>query len=149
MARSEATNGAFGRSFLVYRKLFLVKSGLQESIIVTVFLPQLILSLHRVVRRAVCRTPAPHSCGKIVLVCRSAGVCQHCGGFAGEGRVSAERRRVKTEELWVNACVSHEFFRTLHREMCFCILWRVSVAKQGCCAQADGVLHAECLVFIK
>ena len=28
---------------------------------------------------------SPHSCGKIVLVCRSADVCQHCGGFGGEG----------------------------------------------------------------
>ena len=35
--------------------------------------------------------------------------------------MSAERRRVKTEELWVNACVSREFFRTLHREMRSCI----------------------------
>lgn len=63
--------------------------------------------------------------------------------------MSVERRWVKTEELWVNACVSREFFRTLHREMRSCVLWRIGVAKQGCCAQADDLLRAECLVFIK
>lgn len=63
--------------------------------------------------------------------------------------MSAERRQVKTEELWVNACVSREFFRTLHSEMRSCILWRISVVKQGCCAVVCGLLRAECLVFIK
>lgn len=44
-----------------------------------------------------------------------------CRGFAGEGCVSAERRQVKMEDLWVNACVSRDFFRTLHREMRSCV----------------------------
>lgn len=74
MARSEATNGTFGRSFLVCRELFLVKLGLQESIMITVFLPQLILSLHYVVRRAVCRTPAPIHAGRLSL-CAGVQMC--------------------------------------------------------------------------
>ena len=74
MARSEATNGAFRRSFLVCRKLFLVKLGLQESIMVTVFLPLLILSLHYVVRRVVCRTPAPIHAGRLSL-CTGVQMC--------------------------------------------------------------------------
>ena len=74
MARSEATNGAFGRRFLVCGKLFLVKLGLQESIMITVFLPQLILSLHYGVCRAVYRTPAPVHAGRLSL-CAGAQVC--------------------------------------------------------------------------
>ena len=78
MTRSEVTNEAFRRSFLVCRKLFLVKSGLQESIMITVFLPRLILSLHYVVCRAVYRTPAPIHAGRLSLC---AGV-QMCAGIA-------------------------------------------------------------------
>lgn len=74
MERSEATNGAFRCSFLVCGKLFMMKSGLQESIIVTVFLPQLILSLHYGVCRAVCRTPAPIHAGRLSL-CAGVQVC--------------------------------------------------------------------------
>ena len=67
MARSKATNGAFRRRFLVCGKLFLVKSRLQESIMITVFLPLLILSLHYVVRRAVYRTSVPIHAGRLSL----------------------------------------------------------------------------------
>lgn len=74
MARSEAMNGAFGRSFLVCGKSFMVKLRLQESIMITVFLPLLILSLHYGVRRAVCRTPAPIHAGRLSL-CAGVQVC--------------------------------------------------------------------------
>ena len=85
MTRSEVTNEAFRRSFLVCRKLFLVKSGLQGSIIVTVFLPLLILSLHYGVCRAVCRTPAPIHAGRLSL-CAGVHMCVSVPQF-GRGRV--------------------------------------------------------------
>ena len=105
MAMLEAMNGAFRCSFLVRRKSFMVKSRLQESIIVTVFLPQLILSLHYVVRRAVCRTPAPIHAGRLSLcagVQMCAGVAEVlevrvrvCRAWAGEnGRIMGECLRI-------------------------------------------------------
>lgn len=85
MTGSKAMNGAFRCSFLVCGKSFMVKSGLQESIMMTVFLPQLILSLHYVVRRAVCRTPAPIHAGRLSL-CAGMQMCAGVPWFC-RGRV--------------------------------------------------------------
>ena len=85
MTRLEAMNGAFRRRFLVCRKLFFGEIKVARKYHSNGFLAttDTVFALCGV--QSSMSHVSPHSCGKIVLVCRSAGVCRHCGGFGGEG----------------------------------------------------------------